>query len=577
MNLLAAFALIFIINILIFFPSTSLASSQKVTKEFPPSVGVFYQKINYQAGSVRNNVNALKINLSDPFTQVQLGIADPLNKLETLRNKAAQYNKPGNQVVGAINGGFFNVKDRIPVHLISKDNRLVMAGGVSKNTGTYVNKPISFGIDEDGKGLIDRYDLTFNYRFNGKTYKISGNNEPRKKNDTILYTTEFYESTTATNKYGTEIVFETSYHPKLTFGSTYKVKVSAVRKAGDETPIKIPKNGFVLSGHGTASDRLARMNVGDAVEINVDIDDKWKQSAFMLVGGPQLVKNGQVDMTIDPDSYVAKAVAPRTAVAVDKTGEKVFFVTVDGRQEKESPGMNLAQFAQLLVDLGADAALNLDGGGSTLMAVRSPGHDGLDVANKPSDGFERGTSTILMAVDTEPVKQIFIDVSYRDAHYPGVNWLKDNGIQGYPDHTFGVDEKLSRPHTAIMFTKSLKLKLPPAEEVENLFNDVDRNDLYADYIAAVGQANIFNGSNGDFLPEQGLTRQQMATTLVNAYALKDNGADVQVNLSNVDPSHKKNVQILANLGITNQLSDFRPREPVTRGQFATFLYKANQS
>jgi uncharacterized protein YigE (DUF2233 family) len=557
-------------------PLPASAATLKVNNEFKATHGIVFKDITYKDSISQNNTNTMEINLSDPYTKVQLGKPDPLNSLETLRAKAKKYNRIGNQVIGAINGGFYNVADRIPVNLISENNKLVFAGAVSSNKNTYVNEPISFGIDANGKAMIDHYQLTLNYTYNGTTYNITGNNKPRKTNDLILYTYNFYQPTTGTNQYGTEVLLETTYQPKFTFGSKYRAKVSAIRKAGDTNPLTIPTNGFVLSGHGTGSDQLAVMNIGDTVEINMDISDPWKGSDFMLAGGPQLVKDGKVNMTINPSSFIANEVAPRTAVAVDKTGKRVYFITVDGRQGDKSPGMSLKQFAEYLVSLGVDRALNLDGGGSTLMAVRYPGETSLKVANKPSDGFERGVSTILMAVDTEPTR-IFSDVSYRDSHYEGINWLKGKGITGYEDNTFRGDSKLSRQHAAIMFSKSLGLELPKASVVETLFKDVTAQHVYADYIAAVGKGEIFTGNKGNFNPNQMMTREQMATTLVNAYGLKDNGSNKKVNLTNVDPSHKKSVQILANLGITNQLDNFRPNEPVTRAQFATFLYRASMN
>ncbi|SES88143.1 S-layer homology domain-containing protein [Oceanobacillus limi] len=555
-------------------PSPTHAATQKVNEQIKLSYGISFKDLTYIDSISQNHINSMQINLSDPFTKVKLGKADPLNHLETVRLKAKKYNQPGNQVFGAINGSFYNVRDHIPINLISENNQLVFAGSVSTDKSSHVNEPISFGIDASGKGLIDYYKLTFNYTYKGKTFNIDGNNEPRKSNDMILYTSDFYQSTTGTNEYGTEVLFETSFHPELTFGSTYKAEVSAIRKKGNKTPLKIPENGFVLSGHGTASNQLAKMRIGDTVEMNIDINDKWKGSEFMLAGGPQLVKDGKVDMKIDPTSPLAKKVAPRTAVAVDRNGNNVYFITVDGRQGNESPGMDLHQFATYIASLGIDRAINLDGGGSTLMAVRYPGNTSLDVANTPSDGSERGASTILMAVDTEPSNRIFNDVSYRNSHYKGINWIKSKGVNGYPHNMFGVNEDLSRSHAAIMFTKALGLTLPKAKEVEQLFVDVEADDVYADYIAAVGKARIFIGSNRNFLPDHMMSRQQMATTLVNAFGLEDNRSYKNINLSNVDPSHRKSVQILANLEITNQLRDFHPNVPITRGQFATFLYRA---
>lgn len=97
--------------------------------------------------------------------------------------------------------------------------------------------------------------------------------------------------------------------------------------------------------------------------------------------------------------------------------------------------------------------------------------------------------------------------------------------------------------------------------------------MYRNEIAATIDAGIFRGSNGYFLPENHLTREQLATVLVNAYGLEGTAPHKEINLTGVHPSHQKNVQILADLEITNQLEDFRPKETVTRGQFATFLYR----
>jgi exopolysaccharide biosynthesis protein len=58
---------------------------------------------------------------------------------------------------------------------------------------------------------------------------------------------------------------------------------------------------------------------------------------------------------------------------------RVLLVTVDGRQPELSVGMTIAELAALLIELGAVEAANMDGGGSTTMAVRGK------VVNSPSD------------------------------------------------------------------------------------------------------------------------------------------------------------------------------------------------
>ena len=82
---------------------------------------------------------------------------------------------------------------------------------------------------------------------------------------------------------------------------------------------------------------------------------------------------------------------PRTAVGVKRNGD-VLLVVVDGRRPGWSRGVSMSQFARLMRDLGADTALNLDGGGSSEMVV-----DG-EVVNKPSDGRERHISNAILVL-----------------------------------------------------------------------------------------------------------------------------------------------------------------------------------
>lgn len=59
---------------------------------------------------------------------------------------------------------------------------------------------------------------------------------------------------------------------------------------------------------------------------------------------------------------------PRTLVGLDKTGQRLTLVVVDGRQPEYSEGLSLTELAPLAQELGLYTALNLDGGGSTTLA-----------------------------------------------------------------------------------------------------------------------------------------------------------------------------------------------------------------
>ena len=71
---------------------------------------------------------------------------------------------------------------------------------------------------------------------------------------------------------------------------------------------------------------------------------------------------------------------PRTALGLDKEGRILTLVTVDGRQKGFSEGMSEAELGGLMKELGCTDALNLDGGGSTVLLRWG------QILNSPSQG-----------------------------------------------------------------------------------------------------------------------------------------------------------------------------------------------
>ena len=76
-------------------------------------------------------------------------------------------------------------------------------------------------------------------------------------------------------------------------------------------------------------------------------------------------------------------------MGVTAAGE-LLLATVNGRQARISIGMTLEELAELMLELGAVEAMNLDGGGSSTMVVRGI------VLNAPSDGRPRPVSNAVL-------------------------------------------------------------------------------------------------------------------------------------------------------------------------------------
>lgn len=94
-------------------------------------------------------------------------------------------------------------------------------------------------------------------------------------------------------------------------------------------------------------------------------------NAFSAIGGsPVLIKNGNISITateelIDVNNTTSRA---RTAIGYTAAGA-VILLAVEGNNASGGEGLNLAELAQLMKDMGCIGALNLDGGGSTNMIV----------------------------------------------------------------------------------------------------------------------------------------------------------------------------------------------------------------
>ena len=103
-------------------------------------------------------------------------------------------------------------------------------------------------------------------------------------------------------------------------------------------------------------------------------------TAYGVAGDTLLVKNGKMVAQSQEESKQDKPY-PRAVAAIDKTGEKLWLILVDGKQRMYSEGLKLSEITDISMELGADTVLNLDGGGSVTLAVASP--SGAKLLNAP--------------------------------------------------------------------------------------------------------------------------------------------------------------------------------------------------
>lgn len=138
------------------------------------------------------------------------------------------------------------------------------------------------------------------------------------------------------------------------------------------------ENGTILV------DTKGRLSLS-AVDDTVDNWEEKQDAPSMMSSGPMLVDGSKrIELTKAAFNTLRH---PRTAIATD--GNKVFLITVDGRSKDNSLGVNLNELASIIVWLGGEKGLNLDGGGSTTMYVKGEPENG--IVNRPCDNqkFDR--------------------------------------------------------------------------------------------------------------------------------------------------------------------------------------------
>lgn len=170
----------------------------------------------------------------------------------------------------------------------------------------------------------------------------------------------------------------------------------------------IPLLGFVLAIPASVAEAvLDGVRVGDEVVVGNDFPTGLGAVTQAMACGPQLVRDGQVDIDFDAEGLGEKdtTVLPLSLSRVVDSfrAARSFVFLRDGRVvfgvvsgismgggrpgDLTSVGMTFGELAQLCTDLGADDAIALDGGGSSSLVARV-GDDTARVLNVPTGGSD---------------------------------------------------------------------------------------------------------------------------------------------------------------------------------------------
>lgn len=322
-----------------------------IKQKFPKAIvndvtdGVKHIKLTkyYSGRPVRINVVEVDFNLAK-----DLELTPALSSSQNLKSRRTITTiAKNNNAIVALNGTYFKPQTGVPLGTLMIDEKMY--------TGPIYDR-VAMGIFDDGFDIA-RVQFTSTVKGSGHTINVNNINQPRMlSTHVIVYTPEWGKYSPYAPKYGVGLLV---VDDKI-------VKASA-------NPIQIPDNGYVISG---PKKQLYPLLEKKKVKLDIKTTPEWKGVKHIISGGPYLVKNGEVfvDMTAQKLGSIGGR-NPRSAIGYTADNNFIL-VAVDGR-EGSSIGMTLMELANFMKSIGCVNAMNLDGGGSTVMYVNG------QVVNKP--------------------------------------------------------------------------------------------------------------------------------------------------------------------------------------------------
>lgn len=179
----------------------------------------------------------------------------------------------------------------------------------------------------------------------------------------------------------------------------------------------------------------------------------------------------------------------------------------------------------------------------------------------------------IQTVEAATYAKTFSDVPTSNVYYDIINTMAAKGIiNGYEDGTLRPTNEISRKHVAALLSRSMELK--PIRSGFT-FKDIPTTHTYYNDIQKLYRAGIIDGDiDGNFNPNQSITRAQMAKVLTIAFDLKITNPH---QFPDVSPNHWSSdyIKALYSNGVTTGTDGyFNPNKKVSRQHYAVFLQRA---
>ncbi|MCM1990332.1 phosphodiester glycosidase family protein [Oceanirhabdus seepicola] len=419
--------------VFLFGASSQYALGSTVNSEYREIVdGIEYiEKEIFKGNNSKYRVNELSIDLNNEDVGVIFAKEKQysLGKSE-LSEHVNEAIEQGNRVVAGINGDFFNVKagvsvgphveygeiltsftsttdrNKYPLIVQRKNNKvsiekLVFSGGLKVLKG-YGDSDIPDGVIDDSEILKYSFDSVNRYEeFDVNRYKVSNYmtvTTPNYSEDRRLRKSSYAPNEILVVLNNVKSQSSELLDSGLKLDKEYRGEVVSI--GGNEDGY-IPKNGIIIAASGNKAEWLKEnVEIGDQIRLKASFGDQ--EIERIMAAYSYLVEDGKgySEEKLKEAGYQGGLLTlqrSRTALGIDKKGNLVA-VTVEGgtAANEYSDGASLSEFALILEEMGLQTAVNLDGGGSTEITLKSYAEEEFKIINKPEDGKERKISNSLL-------------------------------------------------------------------------------------------------------------------------------------------------------------------------------------
>ncbi|MEU8785819.1 phosphodiester glycosidase family protein [Streptomyces sp. NPDC048637] len=351
-----------------------------------PGVAYGEFRMTVPRGTVHGHL--LTVDLADPRVSVDLlypgavGARSPVSQLAAER-----------RAVGAVNGDFFNITET--------QHPGVQATGASVGPAVASGRQLKgavpdgqrfgpvmppgattedvIGVGYDRRARLDRLTLHGAVLTGAGALPLRGLNQYALPVGGIgAYTAQWGPASRVRATCGTDTDRAAPCSAETTEVTVRHGRVTAVGEVPGAGGVAV--GSVVLVGREEGARQLRMLHIGEPVSVSSYLDGQGSGRLRCAVGGFPIVRDGAPVAGLDP-----AAVAVRTSAGIGAGGRVLYLMALDGAPGQT--GLTVRELADVMAQLGARDAMDLDGGGSSTLVTGDA--YGATVRNHPSGGAER--------------------------------------------------------------------------------------------------------------------------------------------------------------------------------------------